>query len=79
MTAYESYKVKVEKRYNKPLIDVMEELYVSKDLGPSVSAKELGIPRRAFVYFVNQYELKKLKFVDYKKKMSILMNNQMIQ
>lgn len=77
MTAYEAYKAKVEKSYNKPLVEVMEELYVNKDLGPSVSAKHLGIPRRAFVYFVDQYELNTLKFQDYKKKMMISTNNQL--
>ena len=77
MAAYEVYKAKVEKSYNKPLVEVIKELYVNKDLGPSVGAKQLGIPRRAFIYFVNKYELKALKFQDYKKKMMISMNNQL--
>ncbi len=77
MAAYEVYKAKVEKSYNKPLVEVIKELYVNKDLGPSVGAKQLGIPRRAFIYFVNLYELKALKFQDYKKKMMISMNNQL--
>ena len=77
MSAYEVYKAKVEKSYNKPLVEVIKELYVNKDLGPSVGAKQLGIPRRAFIYFVNLYELKALKFQDYKKKMMISMNNQL--
>lgn len=79
MTIYESYKKKVEKRYNKDLVEVMKELYVTEDLGPSVSAKQLGIPRRVFIHFVHQYDLKKLKFEDCKKKIMMISRRRIIQ
>ncbi|ALS77860.1 hypothetical protein ACQKDD_17880 [Planococcus kocurii] len=62
MVDYESYKEKVEKRHNKALVEVIKDLYVNEDLGPSVSAKQLGMPRQAFLHFVQHYDLKKLKF-----------------
>ena len=72
MTKYDSYREKVEQRHNKALVEVMKDLYIKENMGPSVGAKELGMPRQAFVHFVNEYDLKKLKFGDTKKKMMIL-------
>lgn len=72
MTEYDSYREKVERRHNKALVEVMKDLYIKDDVGPSVGAKQLGMPRQAFVHFVHEYDLKKLKFGDTKKKMMIL-------
>lgn len=77
MAEYDSYKEKVERRHNKPLVEVMEDLYVKNNCGPSVSAKQLGIPRQAFMHFIHEYDLKKLKFGDAKKKVMILSKRQM--
>ncbi|AQU80233.1 hypothetical protein [Planococcus faecalis] len=67
MGEYESYKEKIEKRHNKALVEVIKDLYIHEDLGPSVSAKQLGIPRQAFIHFVQHYDLKKLKFGEFEK------------
>lgn len=79
MTEYDSYREKVERRHNKPLVEVMKDLYITNNLGPSVSAKQLGIPRQAFMHFIREYDLKKLKFGDYKKKVMILSERQMVR
>ncbi|WP_298824673.1 hypothetical protein [uncultured Planococcus sp.] len=79
MTKYDSYREKVEQRHNKALVEVMKDLYIKDNVGPSVGAKQLGMPRQAFVYFVREYDLKTLKFGDPKKKMMILPMRQMIR
>lgn len=79
MAEYNAYKEKVEKHHNKAMMEVVKDLYVNKDLGPSVGAKKLGIPRQAFVYFINQYDLKKLKFANCKKKITFLSRRELIQ
>lgn len=79
MTEYDSYREKVEQRHNKALVEVIKDLYIKDNLGPSVSAKKLGIPRQAVVYFVREYDLKKLKFGEYKKKMMFLPGRQTAQ
>ena len=79
MKAYESYREKVESQHNKDLLEVMKELYIKEDLGPSVSAKKLGMPRQAFMHFIHEYDLKKLKFGEYKKKMMIFQGRQIAQ
>ncbi|MGH2317000.1 hypothetical protein ACRC6Q_04480 [Planococcus sp. SE5232] len=79
MTKYDAYREEIEQRHNKALVEVMKDLYIKDNVGPSVGAKQLGMPRQAFVYFVREYDLKKLKFGDSKKKMMILPMRQMIQ
>ncbi|WP_142827190.1 hypothetical protein [Planococcus soli] len=79
MTEYDSYREKVERRHNKALVEVMEDLYIKNNLGPSVSAKQLGMPRQAFMHFVQEYGLKQLKFGDYKKKVMILSERQKVR
>lgn len=68
MEKYKNYKEKIEKQYNQDLKEIITTLYVTNEQGPSVSAKQLGIPRRAFQHFVNHYGLKPLKLDDIKKK-----------
>ena len=79
MTEYDAYREKVEQKYNKALVEVMKDLYVNNDLGPSVSAKQLGMPRQAFMHFVHEYDLKKLKFGEYKKKVMIFSGQQKVR
>ena len=79
MAGYDSYKEKVEKHHNKAISEVIKDLYVNEDLGPSVSAKKLGIPRQAVIYFVNLYDFKKLKFANCKKKIISLSRRELIQ
>ena len=67
MTEYDSYREKVEQRHNKALVEVIKDLYIRDNLGPSVSAKQLGMPRKAFMHFVNEYGLNELKSNNYKK------------
>ena len=76
---YDSYREKVERQHNKALVEVMKDLYIKEDLGPSVSAKQLGIPRQAFIHFIHKYDLKKLKFGGYKKKVMIFSARQTVQ
>ncbi|ANU13968.1 hypothetical protein [Planococcus halocryophilus] len=79
MEEYNSYKEKVEKQHNKAIVEVVKDLYVNEDIGPSVSAKKLGIPRQAFIYFVELYDLKRLKFANSKKKTISLSRSELIQ
>ncbi|WKA54011.1 hypothetical protein [Planococcus shixiaomingii] len=68
MENYKFYKDKIEKKYKQDLKDVLTKLYITNEQGPSVSAKQLGIPRQTFMFFVNHYGLKSLKLDDIKKK-----------
>lgn len=79
MMEFDAYREKVERKHNKALVELMKDLYVENDLGPSVSAKQLGMPRQAFMHFVHKYDLKKLKFGEYKKKMMIFQARQTAQ
>ncbi|TWT27708.1 hypothetical protein [Planomicrobium sp. CPCC 101110] len=71
MGNYKSYKDKVEKKYNQDLKEILTTLYITNEQGPSVSAKQLGIPRQVFMHFVNHYGLKPLKLDDIKKKVLV--------
>ncbi|QMT16769.1 hypothetical protein H1Q58_12445 [Planococcus maritimus] len=68
MTEYELIKERLEKDHQRAIDDIMYQHYIEQDLGPAVGAKKLGIPRRAFVYFVQQCGLQKDKFDLIKKK-----------
>ena len=68
MKDYELVKKQLEREHKQTIDDIIYNYYIEKDLGPAVGAKELGIPRRAFVYFVQQCELQAAKFDLIKKK-----------
>lgn len=68
MKDYELVKKQLEREHKQVIEDIMYDYYIEKDLGPAVGAKELGIPRRAFVYFVQHCELQAAKFDLIKKK-----------
>lgn len=61
MEEFEAYKIQLEEKFNKPMKDIIYEYYITKNLGPSVGARELEIPRRVFIYFRNYYSLKEVK------------------
>ncbi|MBD3841981.1 MAG: hypothetical protein IE909_08870 [Campylobacterales bacterium] len=68
MKEYELVKKRLETEHKQAIEDIMYDCYINKDLGPAVGAKELGISRRAFVYFVQQCGLQAAKFDLIKKK-----------
>ncbi|MDN7241724.1 hypothetical protein QWY14_07955 [Planococcus sp. N028] len=59
---YEAYKNKLESQFNQDLREILFDHYITQELGPSVGAKQLGIPRQVFVHFLNLYNLNDLKF-----------------
>jgi hypothetical protein len=61
MSDFESYKNQLEKRYNRDMREILHDIYIARDMGPSVGAKHLGIPRQVFLYYRNLYNLKELK------------------
>lgn len=61
MEEFEMYQTKLEEQFGKPMKEIIYEYYITKNYGPSVGAKELGIPRRVFIYFRNYYSLKEVK------------------
>ena len=67
MEPYKVYKEKLEKRFDKTIKDILVEYYIVKELGPSVGAKELDIPREAFLYYRNLYDLKEIKHAYFQK------------
>lgn len=61
MMDFENYKNQLEKQHNRDLRDILHDIYIARDMGPSVGAKHLGIPRQVFLYYRNAYNLKELK------------------
>ena len=68
MKDYELVQKQLEREHKQTIDDIMYNYYIEKNLGPAMGAKELGIPRRAFVYFVQQCQLQAAKFDLIKKK-----------
>ena len=58
MHPYQEYKEKLEKEHNKSVEEVIRQIYISRDEGPSVTARELGIPRQAVLHFIYEYNLR---------------------
>lgn len=75
MHPYQEYIEKLENEYNKTIKDVIYEYYIVRDEGPSVTARELDIPRRAVLHFIYEYNLRPLKHQNIKKKVAISYNN----
>lgn len=61
MNEFHQYQIQLEKEHGKNLKDIITEYYITKNLGPSTAAKELNIPRQAFIYFRNFYGLRETK------------------
>lgn len=68
MIDYELVKKQLEKEHKQSIDSIMYTYYIERDLGPAVAAKKLGIPRRAFIHFVQQLGLQADKFELIKKK-----------
>ncbi|MBT2581239.1 hypothetical protein [Planococcus sp. ISL-109] len=68
MTDYELVKKQLEKEHKQSIESIMYDYYIEQDLGPAVGAKKLGITRRAFVHFVQQFGFQVEKFDLIKKK-----------
>lgn len=71
VAGYETYKEQLEKRYNQELKEILTDLYIARDLGPSTSAKMLGVPRGVILHYINFYGLKAAKHQLIKKSSSI--------
>ncbi len=61
MLEFEQYKEKLEQEYNRDLKDILSAFYLTRDLGPSLTAKELGVPRKVIVHYINELGLRELK------------------
>lgn len=68
MTGFGAYKEQVEKKYNQEMKEILKDLYITRDLGPSTSAKMLGVPRGVILHYINFYGLKAAKHQLIKKK-----------
>ena len=62
---------KLEKKYNKSIQELIHHYYIVEDEGPSVTARELGIPRNAVLHFIYEFNLRELKHQNIKKKVLI--------
>ncbi|TAA72873.1 hypothetical protein [Planococcus salinarum] len=68
MHPYQEYIEKLEAKYNKSVEEVIRDFYIDQDEGPSVTARELGIPRKAVLHFIYEYNLRPIKHQNIKKK-----------
>lgn len=75
MHPYQEYIEKLENEHHKSVEDIIREYYIVQDEGPSVTARELDIPRKAVLHFICEYNLRPLKHQNIKKKVMISYNN----
>lgn len=68
---FEAYKENLEKQYGKEMVEILEDFYIKRDLGPSTSAKMLGVPRGVVLHYINLYRLKAAKHQLIKKSASL--------
>ncbi|WP_203332239.1 hypothetical protein [Planococcus beigongshangi] len=64
---YEEYIKQLEKKYNKSAKELIYHYYINLNEGPSVTARELDIPRKAVLHFIYEYELRQLKHQNVKR------------
>lgn len=57
MFEFEDHKQKLEKEYGQNLKEVLSEYYLKRNMGPSLTALELGVPRQVVQYYINQFNL----------------------
>lgn len=67
MHPYQEYIEKLENEHNKSIKELIHEYYIIQDEGPSVTARELGIPRKAVLHFIYEYNLRPIKHQNIKK------------
>lgn len=70
MHPYQEYIEKLEAEHNKSIEGLIREFYIVQDEGPSVTARELGIPRKAVLHFIYEYNLRPVKHQNIKKKVA---------
>lgn len=58
MHPYQDYLEKLEKEHRKSAEEVIRQVYIDRNEGPSVTARELGISRQAVLYFIKEYDLR---------------------
>lgn len=58
MHPYQDYLEKLEKEHRKSAEEVIRQVYIDRNEGPSVTARELGISRQAVLYFIREYDLR---------------------
>lgn len=68
MEDFEKYKEKLEKQFGKDLKEILVKYYIFNDLGPSLTAKKLGVPRQAILHYIHVYGLKPVKHEQIKQK-----------
>lgn len=61
MHPYQDCIEKLEREHNRSVEELIRDYYISRDEGPSVTARELGIPRKAVLYFIYEYNLRPVK------------------
>ena len=61
MHPYQEYIEELEKEHNKSIEELIRDFYIVQDKGPSVTARELGIPRNAVLHFIYEYNLRPIK------------------
>ena len=71
MHPYQEYIEKLETEHKISVKELIHDYYIVKDEGPSVTARELGIPRKAVLHFIHEFDLRKIKHQNIKKKVAI--------
>lgn len=61
MLEFEKYKLKLELEYKRELKDILSAYYLTRDLGPSMTAMELNVPRQVVLHYIHEYGLKEFK------------------
>lgn len=72
MLEFENYIEKLEQEYKRDLKDILSAYYLKRDLGPSSTAKELGVPRQVVLHYINQFGLKEVKHQQIREKAKYL-------
>lgn len=65
---YQEFIEKLEAEHGRSVKELIYDYYITKDEGPSVTARELGIPRKAVLHFIHEFDLRTLKHQNIKKK-----------
>ena len=61
MHPYQEYIDQLEKKHNKSVEELIRDFYIDRDEGPSVTARELGIPRKVVLHFIHEHNLRPIK------------------
>lgn len=67
MHIYQNYIEKLEKEHKKSIEELIRDFYIRQDEGPSVTARELGVPRKVVLHFIYEYNLRPIKHQNIKK------------